>query len=360
MGDPRNGVASPPKLIPTLSGLHIDPPDSVTPPNPEDGEKGHPGSRGSSDAWITGSLGPGGAFPPTMFGSGPSSDSGQSLSPLRRSPPLDEHRAYSHQEARAEQMYRDMAPQRFEENRLRSGVNTPQEPQVTGAALAAGSFSSGFSGGSLPSSKVSGPDSAMDVFGRSEGLDFMRMYGGFRDDNAMREALSAPREGVNVLRDVANVSRDGVNGPRDVANMPRDGVNVSRDGVNVPRDVQLSNGGHTMTAYSRAPDGWLPKQEEGARLSMAFEQERRSEMDRDTAQLEVRLFLLIRLFALAGVKSACDSADAMDRQTHLSLPYKEVCGIAELVANGADIEPRLMSVTLPTYRWTSSVNPHVV
>ncbi|GAQ83639.1 hypothetical protein KFL_001560080 [Klebsormidium nitens] len=227
-----------------------------------------------------------------MFGSGPSSESVQSLSPLRPLPLLDEHRAYSHpedsmvssrQEARAEQMYRDMAPLRFANNRPRSDVNIPQEPQVTRAALAACSFSSGFSGGSPASAKVSGAKSAMDVFRRSEGLSFMRMYGGFRNDCAVREALSAPREGVIVPREVVNVPRDGVNGPRNGANMPRDGVNVSRDGLNVPRDVELSNGGHIMTAFSRAPDGSLPKQKEGSRLSMAFEQERRTEMDGDTA-----------------------------------------------------------------------------
>ncbi|GAQ89443.1 hypothetical protein KFL_005240030 [Klebsormidium nitens] len=296
-GDPRfadNAVASPPKLIPTLSGLHIDPPDLVNPPNPEDGEKGqsHPGSRGSSDAWITGSLGQGGPFNTTMFGSGPSSESGQCLSPLRRSPPLDEHRAYSHpedprayshQEARAEQMYREMAP-RFEENRPRSGVNIPQEPQVSSAALAAASFSSGFSGGSLASLKASGSDSGLDVPGRAEELSFMRMYGGFRDESAMREALNAAREGANVARDVTNVSRDGVNGPREGVNMPRDVVSVPRDSVSALREAQLSNGGHLMNAFSRAPDGWIAKQDEGARLSLAFEQERRSELDRDSAQ----------------------------------------------------------------------------
>ncbi|GAQ92929.1 hypothetical protein KFL_012070010, partial [Klebsormidium nitens] len=299
MEDPRNGVASPPKMIPTLSGLHIDPPNPVNAPNPGDGDKGHPSSRGSRDVWFTGTLGPGVTFPPTMFGAGPSSDSVQTLSPLRRSPLLNEHRAYSHpedtmvssrQEARAEQMYRDMAPLRFENNLPRSDANIPQEPQVTRAGLAACSFSSGFSGGSRASAKESGPESVMDVFRRSEGLSFMGMYGGFRDDCAVREALSAPREGVHVPREIVNVPRDGMNGPRNGVNMPRDvvnvsrdGVKVSRDGVNVPRAVELSNGDHGMTAFPRAPDGWLPKQEEGSRLSMAFEQERRTQMDGDSA-----------------------------------------------------------------------------
>jgi hypothetical protein len=244
---------SPPKA---LTALNIDPPKSPNPQNPEGGHP-HPSSGGSSDGWVTGSLGQvssSGAFLTNMYGSG-SSDSMQSLSPGKNSPPLDEQRAYSHQEAeqrafshqeaehrafshqeaeqrafshqeaRVEQMYRAMAP-RFDENGPGDGVNT-QQPHSQAMAP----FSNGLSA-SLASLKVAGnnlgrPD---DVFGFSRGFG---------------------QEGLRVS----------------------EGLRMS-EGLRIPEGL-------------RAPDGlggsdmWPSKQEEAVQFGMAYDLERLSDLERD-------------------------------------------------------------------------------
>lgn len=161
----------------------------------------------------------------------------QSLSPGKNSPPLDEQRAYSHQEAdqrafshqeaRAEQMYREMAP-RFDENGPGDGVNTPKDQQPHSQAMPP--FSNGLSA-SLASLKVSD-----DNFVRPDVFGFSRGYG---------------QEGLRVS----------------------EGLRMS-EGLRIPEGLRASDGLGGL-------DMWPSKQEEAVRFSMAYDQERLSDLERD-------------------------------------------------------------------------------
>jgi hypothetical protein len=194
-----------------------------------------------------------------MYGSG-SSDSMQSLSPGKNSPPLDEQRAFSHQdeqrafsrqEARVEQIYREMAASRdtasrdtaasrdlpraeiprdisFDENGPGDGVNIPKDPQPHSQATAP--FSNGLSA-SLASLKVS-----EDNFVRPNVFGFSRGFG--------QEGLGRVSEGLRM-----------------------------NEGLRISEGLRASDG-------LGGSDMWS-KQEEAVRFSMAYDQERLSDLERD-------------------------------------------------------------------------------